>query len=206
MARATGNVTKLLKAVNVGEPEAWEALLALIYSELRHIAGRQMRKERRGHTLQRTALVNEAYLRLVGGENPKWENRTHFFSAAAEAMRRTLVDHARKHKAEKRGGDGRRIRRTLEGADGKPSVGLSMESPEPEQVEQQYLDFDALDVALAKLEAIDRHREKCTIVKLRCFAGLSVEETAAALNISTATVKRDWTFARAWLYREMTGN
>jgi RNA polymerase sigma factor (TIGR02999 family) len=190
------NITMLLQAVNAGQSEAWERLLALIYEELRRLAGRQVRHERRGHTLPRTALVSEAYLRLMGDKEVHWENRAHFFAAAGDAMRRILVDYARQRHAAKRGGKVARL--SLEEDRDSDVVAVpAVDSP-------LAVDLEALDKALNKLEADERHRDKCTIVKLRYFAGLSVEETAQALGKSVATVKRDWAFAKAWLYREMT--
>jgi RNA polymerase sigma factor (TIGR02999 family) len=189
-------ITALLRAVNAGENDAWERLLALIYGELRHLAGRQVKHERRGHTLPRTALVNEAYLRLMGNKEVHWENRAHFFAACADAMRRIMVDYARRRKAEKRGGNAARFSLD-ESHDVDIAAVPAVDSP-------LQMDLDALDSALSRLEADERHREKCTIVKLRYFVGLSVEETAQALGKSVATVKRDWAFAKAWLYREMT--
>ncbi len=195
-AKASNDITRLLKAINNGETDAWERLLAVIYDELRCLAGRQARRERRGHTLPRTALVNEAYLRLMGVKDTHWENRAHFFAATAEAMRRILVEYARYHKAEKRGGGAGRVR--LED-------GGSLEQVTDSRAhENLHINLDALDQALHKLEADERNKGKAVIVKLRYFAGLSVEETAEALAISPATVKRDWAFAKAWLYREMT--
>jgi len=195
-AADSSDVTRLLKAINDGEKDAWEQLLAVIYDELRHLAGRQARRERRGHTLPRTALVNEAYLRLLGTKDTHWENRAHFFSAAAEAMRRILVEYARYHGAEKRGGGAKRV--SLE-------EGGSQEVTAEGRLDRNLkVDLQALDEALHRLEADERNKDKASIVKLRYFAGLSVEETAKALGVSAATVKRDWAFAKAWLYREMT--
>jgi RNA polymerase sigma-70 factor, ECF subfamily len=196
MASSPHDITTLLQAVNAGQADAWARLLSLIYEELRRLAGRQVRHERRGHTLPRTALVNEAYLRLMGDKEVHWENRAHFFAAAADAMRRIMVDYARQRKAEKRGG--KAVRLSLdEDRDVDVATVPAIDSP-------LQIDLEALDGALTKFEADERHREKCTIVKLRYFVGLSVEETAQALGKSVATVKREWAFAKAWLYREMT--
>lgn len=195
MAEQPKHVTQLLEAINTGRKEAWEELLTLIYDELRRLAGAQMRHERPGHTLQRTALVNEACMRLLGGHHGEWKNRAHFFGAAAEAMRRILVDYARRRKAEKRGGQ---------------KSPVSLDEQRDADIEAfaddrtDALDLEALDVALAKMDADENLRDKCAVVKLRCFAGLTLEDAALALGKSLATVKRDWTFARAWLYREMT--
>lgn len=193
---ASSDITKLLQAVNAGKTDAWEQLLAVIYDELRRLAGREARRERRGHTLPRTALVNETYLRLMGAKDAHWESRSHFFAAAAEAMRRILVEYARYHQAEKRGGGAERV--SLDGRAGLDLVAAARADRDLR------VDLEALDKALRKLEADEKNKDKAAIVKLRYFAGLSVEETAKALAISPATVKRDWAFAKAWLYREMT--
>ena len=190
------DITTLLQAVNAGQEDAWERLLALIYDELRHLAARQIRHERRGHTLPRTALVNEAYLRLFGDKEVRWENRAHFFAAAADAMGRIMVDYARSRAAAKRGGKIARLP-FEENRDADLAIVPAVDDP-------LQVDLEALERALNKFEADERHREKCTIVKLRYYAGLSVEETAKALGKSVATVKRDWAFAKAWLYREIT--
>jgi RNA polymerase sigma factor (TIGR02999 family) len=165
-------------------------LLPLVYEELRRLARGQMKNERggpSGQTLQATALVHEAYLRLVGDADVQWQNRAHFFGAAARAMRRILVDRARHRGRRKRGGDWDRVElgdKSMPGAG--PGGGT---------------DLVGLDAALARLEAEDSR--KAEVVMLRYFAGLSIEETAAALSLSTATVKNEWTFARAWLKREL---
>ncbi|MBN2563900.1 MAG: sigma-70 family RNA polymerase sigma factor [Phycisphaerae bacterium] len=188
------DVTKLLAAVSAGDESAWDALLAAVYAELRRLAARRMRNERRRHTLQPTALVHEAYLRLCGEKQPRWRSRADFFGAAAEAMRRILVDHARRARAKKRQGK-------------MESVSIDEDSrvaQMPNISEGLSADLEALDQALAKLEQSPRHSEKCTLVKLRYFAGLTLEQAAEALGKSVATVKRDWVFAKAWLYREMT--
>lgn len=204
MAPASSDVTRFLRAAGSGDAQAWESLLSLIYNELRSIAGRQMRKERAGHTFQRTALVNEAYIRLLGDSGAAWENRAHFFAAAAEAMRRVLVDHARQHNALKRGGGAERVSLgETQGARGRGQEGHRLDAATAGD-EKLRIDVEALHAALSKLEADERHRDKCAIIKLHCFVGLTLEETAQALDKSLATVKRDWTFARAWLYREMT--
>jgi RNA polymerase sigma factor (TIGR02999 family) len=187
-------VTRLLEAVNAGEDGAWGDLVSLLYDSLRRQAHRLMRAERPGHTLQATALVHEAWFKLVGDGHTRWENQAHFFGAAADAMRRILVDHARRHRAVKRGGNAR-------------SVPLDEERDSAAMIavpDEAISDLEALDTALAKMEAIERHSQKSAIVKLRCFGGLTIEETAKVLRKSAATVKRDWTFAKAWLHREMT--
>jgi RNA polymerase sigma factor (TIGR02999 family) len=162
-------------------------LLPLVYEELRAVAGAHLRHERPDHTLQATALVHEAYLRMLGGHDLPWKDRAHFFRAAAEAMRRILIEHARKRGRIKRGGD--RVRIELTGA----NLGA----------EQDLEEILALDEALRRLEEQDPR--SADVVRLRFFAGLSVEETAKALDISERTAKREWSFARAWLYDALRG-
>jgi RNA polymerase sigma factor (TIGR02999 family) len=181
-----GLITELLEAAGRGEPRAQARLLEAVYADLHKLAAAQMRRERPGHTLQPTALVNEAYLRLVDGQ-VAWENRRHFFGAAAEAMRRVLVDHARRRGAEKRGGDLERV--TL----------MDLEVPD----QRQDLDLVELDDALRLLAEHDERLAR--LVELRFFAGLSIEQTAEVLGISPATAKRDWAYARAWLFDRMGG-
>jgi RNA polymerase sigma factor (TIGR02999 family) len=178
-------VTRLLLAWSGGDAGARDALLPLVYHELRRVARQHLRHERPGHTLQPTALVHEAYMKLVDLRRLRWQGRAHFFAVAARLMRRILVDHARGRAAAKRGGGRRMI----------ALQGLGEASPEPE------LDVVALDEALARLAALDPRQER--IVELRFFAGLDVEETARVLGISPATVKREWRTAKAWLYREL---
>jgi len=182
---AESDVTRLLEAVGSGDGTARDRLLERVYGELRRLAAGRMRRERPGHTLQPTALVHEAYLRLVRGE-PRFENRAHFFGAAAEAMRRVLVEHARVKSARKRGGDVRQV--TFDD--------LAVASSEPET------DVLALDEALQALAAEDERLAR--VVMLRYFVGLGIEETATILGSSPATVKRDWVYARAWLREHMT--
>ena len=179
-------VSVLLQGWRNGDRTALDALLPLVYKELRRLARFQLRQERPNHTLQSAALVNEAYLRLVGLNAPKWESRTHFFAIAAQLMRQILVDYARRHRAAKRGGDVRRVSVSEAAATAKAT------------------DFDllALDEALQTLASIDPRQSR--VVELRFFAGLSLEEIAKALDVGPATVQRDWTAARAWLYREMS--
>jgi RNA polymerase sigma factor (TIGR02999 family) len=181
------DVTRVLSAIEQGDPRAAEQLLPLVYDELRNLAAQKLAQEKPGQTLQATALVHEAYLRLVGGGATAidWNSRGHFFGAAAEAMRRILVEKARRKSAVKHAGE--RVRVSLEGLD------LVDESP-PEQLL-------ALDDALTRLAAEDSR--KADLVKLRFFTGLSIEAAAQALAISPATAKRWWTFARAWLLREV---
>ncbi len=178
-------VTKLLAAVNDGQKQAYDRLLQAIYTHLHRLAESRMRRERAGHTLQPTELVNEAYLRMAEGD-VQWENRRHFFGAAAEAMRRVLIDHARKRLSEKRGGDAHKTTFS--------EMNVAAEDPD--------IDVIALDEAIQALET-ERPRLG-QIVRLRYFAGTSIEETAEILEIGPATVKRDWTYARAWLYERMT--
>jgi RNA polymerase sigma factor (TIGR02999 family) len=179
------DVTSLLHEANLGKQDARDALISAVYQELRKIAGSLMRGERPGHTLQPTALVNEAYLRLVGGES-KWENRAHFFGAAARAMRRILVEHARQRQAARRGGEAERVTFT--------DIQVQAEDPQ--------MDLLSLDEALGALQEVDPRLVK--VVELRYFAGCGLEETAEMLGVSAATVKRDWNYARAWLYERMS--
>jgi len=183
----TQAVTRLLLQWTDGDANALDQLLPLVYDELRRLAQSYLRKENVGHTLQSTALVHEAYLRLIDQRNVSWQNRSHFFGIAAQMMRRVLVDHARAHNAAKRGSGG--IKVTLE-------EGLVA-------AEQRDVNVIALDGALNKLAEIDPQQSR--IVELRFFAGLSIEDTAEVLKISPATVKRDWAMAKAWLYGEMSG-
>lgn len=186
MSSAQGTVTQLLLAWREGDRSALDRLMPLVYEELRRLAGHYMRGERTGHTLQTTALVNEAYLRLVDHKNIQWQNRAHFFAVAAQAMRRVLVDHARSRGYAKRGGSSHRVTFD-EGA-------LISQPQDP--------DLLALDEALSRLSAIDPR--KAQIVELRYFGGLSVEETAEVLNVSAVTVMREWSKAKAWLFRELS--
>jgi RNA polymerase sigma factor (TIGR02999 family) len=180
-----GRVTRLLEEAQAGSDSALGELIPLVYDELRRIAGRLMREERSGHTLQATSLVHEAYLRLVGQQRVRWAGRTHFMAIAATVMRRVLLDHARRHRAGKRGG-GNRVTLVDELAPGA--------APE--------IDVLALDEALTRLEAAEARAAK--VVELRYFGGLGIEETAEALGVSPMTVKRDWRFARAWLFRQLS--
>jgi len=185
-------VTRILSAIEEGDPHAAEQLLPLVYDELRKLAAQRLASEKRGQTLQATALVHEAYLRLVQSGDAsapraqRWDTRCHFFAAAAEAMRRILIEKARRKRRLKRGGQLKRI--DLE------HVELTLDGPSD--------DLIALDEALAKLAL--EHPEKAELVKLRYFAGLTVNEAAKLLGISTSTADRHWTYARAWLFRELT--
>jgi len=178
-------VSKLLLNWGQGDQGAREALIPLVYDELRRLARRYLRRERPDHTLQSAALVNEAYLRLIRQEHPQWQNRAHFFGVAAQLMRHILVDHARNRAAAKRGAGAPRL--TLD-----PDVAL----PQARDV-----DLVALDDALNQLAALDPQQSR--LVELRFFGALSIEETSVVLGVSPATVKREWATARAWLQREM---
>jgi RNA polymerase sigma factor (TIGR02999 family) len=182
------DVTHILSAIERGDPQAGGELFPLVYTELRRLAKQRLAQEKPGQTLQATALVHEAYLRLVDGEViQRWESRGHFFAAAAEAMRRILVENARRKRAQKHGG--RWARQELDDID--------IAAPAPSE------DLLALDEALAKLEANDP--VKAQLVKLRYFAGLSEEDAARALGVSRATVQRHWRYAKAWLLDELRG-
>ena len=187
MSDATGEVTRLLSELRAGDEEASARLITLIYGELRRMAGSYMRRERPGHTIQPTALVNEAYLRMVGRHQVEWQSRAHFFAIAAHTMRRVLLDYARQRHAGKRGGEGLR-RADLE---------LDLLAVEPGQLDT----IIALDAALERLGRIDPRQSR--LIELRFFAGMSVEETAEVMGIAPVTVKREWRSAKAWLHREM---
>ena len=182
-------VTQLLARWSGGDRDALEALAPLIYQKLRGLARHYLRGEQAEYTLQSTALVHEAYLRLVDWHNVDWKNRAHFFGVAAQMMRRVLVDRARERNANKRGGGAAKVHLTQA-----REAAIEEASLEP-------VDLIALDAALQALEALDPQQAK--VVDLRFFGGLSLEETAEALSISTATVRRCWTAARAFLYREL---
>jgi RNA polymerase sigma factor (TIGR02999 family) len=180
----SGHVTQLLKAMHAGDPQAAESLLPLVYAELHRLAKGYMRRERPDHTLQATALINEAYLRLVG-EDIDWNSRSHFIGLAAHVMRRVLVDYARAHNAEQRGG-------ALQRVEMQDELAIS-----PEQLDE----VEHLDEALKKLEKENPRQSR--VVELRYFGGLSVEEIGALLQIAPRSVKRDWALARIWLFREL---
>jgi RNA polymerase sigma factor (TIGR02999 family) len=184
------DVTALLYAWNEGDPDALERLMPLVYEELHRIAARQFRRERPENTLQATALVHEAYLKLVDQRRAQWQNRAQFFAVAAQLMRRVLVDHARAQAAGKRGS-------------GAPRLTLTEAGDTPAGRRQPDLDVIALDAALDRLAALDARQAR--VVELRFFGGLDLAETAAALDASPTTVKRDWAMAKAWLYRELGG-
>ncbi len=181
-----GEVTRILNDLRHGDPRAADALLPIVYDELRRLARSRIRREPLGQTLQPTALVHEAYLRLVSGRDSDFENRTHFFGAAALAMRRILVERARRRRTVKHGGGWERV-----------TLSDEIASSEPRAV-----DLVVLDRALEALEAHDKRL--CEVVMLRYFTGLTIEETGQALSLSPATIKRDWEYARAWLFEEMT--
>jgi RNA polymerase sigma-70 factor, ECF subfamily len=180
------NVSQLLMKWSEGDKAALEELMPLVYNELRRLAGNYLRRERQNHTLQPTALVNEAYLKLIDQKSPRWQNRAQFYGVAAQLMRRILVDHARQHRAVKRGGPSQeRLSIT--------SAGQLGEKPD--------LDLLALHEALEELKTFDPQQER--IVELRYFGGLSIEETAEVMGIGHATVERDWKMARAWLRQKL---
>lgn len=181
------NVTQLLLAWREGDPAALAELMPLVYGELRQLAAGHLNRERPNHTLQPTALVNEVYLQLIDQRQVNWQNRAHFFGATAEIMRRLLVDHARKHQAEKRGGGAIKVSLA--------DVAVVLES-EPD------VDVILLDQALDELASLDPPLAR--LVELRYFGGLSVEDTAEFLNLSPATVKRHWQTAKSWLHRRLT--
>ncbi len=182
---STEEITQLLVAWNNGDAKALEQLAPLVQAELHRLAKRYMAGERQGHILQTTALVNEAFMRLVDWQNVEWQNRAHFFGMAAQIMRRILMDFARARHREKRGGD---------------ALQVSL-SEAANVAKEQCADLVALDDALQTLEKLDPRQAR--VVELRFFAGLSLEETAEALKVSLSTVRRDWSLAEAWLFREL---
>ncbi len=180
------DATQILAELNAGRADAAERLLPLVYDEFRAMAARYLRHERGNHTLQPTALVHEAYMKMVDQSRIDWQGRTHFFAVAAQAMRRVLIDHARHHRRQKRGG-------------GRHKIALDEAVALSPQREEEVL---ALDEALQRLAEIDARQAK--VVELRFFGGLTVEEVAKVLGVSKRTVEGDWTMARAWLKRELT--
>jgi RNA polymerase sigma-70 factor (ECF subfamily) len=187
MSAPDGQVTLLLTELRDGNQDAANRLMPLIYSELRRMAGSYMQRERPGHTLQATALVNEVYMRLAGGATVPWQSRAHFFGIAARAMREVLLDYARSHIAGTRGGkDAQKV-----DIDAEQLRGLS---PKIENV-------IAIDEVLQRLERIDPRQSR--LIELRFFAGLSVEEAAEVMSVSPVTIKREWRLAKAWLHREL---
>jgi RNA polymerase sigma factor (TIGR02999 family) len=185
MTSSKTTVAQLVESARRGDEQALSALMPLVYDELRRLAANYMRRERPGQTLQATALVHDAYIRLMQDSKLSWQNRAHFFGIAARSMRQILVERARARRAVKRGGS--RIRVTLDAGL------LATEAPE--------IDLEALDEALTRLEALDA--ELAQVVEVRFFGGLSIEEAAETLDVSPATVKRRWTVAKAWLAREL---
>ena len=184
------DVTRILSAVEEGDPQAAEQLLPLVYEELRKLAAQKMAQEKPGQTLQATALVHEAYVRLVDSQKvQKWESQRHFFAAAAEAMRRILIDRARQKRSLKHGGHHERV---------------DVELAEPAVMPMACDDLLGLDEALHKLESIDRR--KAELVQLQFFAGLTTAQAAEALGVSVSTAENDWTYARCWLRLEMSGD
>ncbi|MEJ7862453.1 MAG: sigma-70 family RNA polymerase sigma factor [Pyrinomonadaceae bacterium] len=179
-------ITQMLREWSDGKQEALDNLLPLVYDELHRQAARFLRKERQGHTLQTTALINEAYLKLIDQRDVTWESRAHFFAIAAQAMRRILVDYAKATHRKKRGGD---------------DIKLPLEEAILVAAEEKSVDLIALDEALNKLA--ERDEQQARVVELRYFSGLTLEETAEALHISRATVASDWSMAKVWLYREL---
>jgi RNA polymerase sigma factor (TIGR02999 family) len=185
---ASRNITELLMAWSDGDRAALDELMPLVYGELRGLASAYLARERRGHTLQTTALVHEAYLKLVDQRRARWQNRAHFFGVAAQMMRRILVSHARAHGAEKRG---------------RAAQPLSLDEA-PEVSTKPKVDLVALDEALDRLTEIDPRQGR--VVELRFFGGLSIEEAGEVLSLSPATVGREWSMAKAWLYKELGGS
>ncbi|MEO7271055.1 MAG: sigma-70 family RNA polymerase sigma factor [Vicinamibacterales bacterium] len=180
------DVTRLLGELSAGRTEAFHELLPLVHSELRRRAASYLRRERPNHTLQPTALVNEAFLKLVEQRDVRWQNRVHFFAVASQAMRRILVDHARTHQRVKRGGNATQV-----------ALDDAMIA-----TESRSIDLLALDEALERLAALDERQAR--VVEMRFFGGLTVEETAAVLDISPATIKREWSMAKAWLHTALS--
>ena len=189
MESSPGEVTRQLSYWSVGDRDALDKLLPLVYNELRRLAHSYLTKERSDHTLQTTALVHEAYLKLTEQRTVNWENRAQFFAISAQAMRRILLDNARRHTAAKRGSGGQRIPIT-------DVENLSVDAANESLI--------ALDLALQKFETIDPDQSK--IVELRYFGGLTIEETAEVLQVSPSTIQREWTLARAWLYKAVAGS
>lgn len=180
------HITIMLKAWNEGDEGVLDSLMPLVYDELRRQASQYLRRERSGHTLQTTALIHEAYIKLVGQENVRWQNRSHFFAIASQAMRRILVDHARTRHREKRGG---------------AASDLPLDEAFHIGAPQKSVDLVALDEALQRLELLDKRQAR--IVELRYFSGLTNDETAEVLGVSNATVRNDWSMAKAWLYDQL---
>jgi RNA polymerase sigma factor (TIGR02999 family) len=190
-----GEVTRLLQAWAGGDGQALESLWPLVYQDLKQLARRQLSRERNDHTLQRTALVNEAFIRLSGQRSVEWLNREQFLSLAAKIMRRVLVDYARQRDAQRRGAGAQRLSLS------DTQAALEADHAQASTFDDDNVDVVAIDTALQKLEQIDAPQSR--IVELRYFGGLTLEETADVAGISVATVKREWAMARAWLRREL---
>ncbi|MDQ3801544.1 MAG: sigma-70 family RNA polymerase sigma factor [Acidobacteriota bacterium] len=186
-ARNSLQITQMLKKWSEGNQEVLDKLMPLVYDELRRQASRYLRRERANHTLQTTALIHEAYLKLIDQNQVEWQNRTHFFAIAAQAMRRILVDYARERNREKRGG---------------AAENLPLEEAAFVVSEEKSVDLVALDEALTRLAEFDERQAR--VVELRYFSGLSIDETADILGVSNVTVRRDWNMAKAWLHRQIT--
>ena len=186
-ARKPKDISQLLRQWSDGNRAALEELLPLVYDELHRQAARYLRRERVGHTLQTTALIHEAYLRLIDQRDVRWQSRTHFYAIASQMMRRVLIDYARAKHREKRGGDNARV---------------PLDTVAPVANDEDSVDLIALDQALQRLAELDEQQAR--VVELRYFGGLSLEETAEVLHISRATTARDWDVAKAWLRRELT--
>ena|SRR5215510_2374061 len=186
---ASHEATLVLAELGQGDDSAAERLLPLVYAELRALAGSYFRRQRADHTLQPTALVHEAFVRLIDQTNAQWKDRAHFFAIAATAMRQILTDHARRHNADKRGGEWQK-------------VSLDAAAAAPQDGEQGEIDIVALDEVLTRLQALDARKHR--IVELRFFGGLSVEEVANVIGVSKTTVEGDWRSARAWLSAELS--
>ena len=186
-ARTPSDISQLLREWGDGNRAALEELLPLVYDELHRQAERYLRRERIGHSLQTTALIHEAYVRLIDQRNVQWQSRTHFFAIAAQMMRRVLIDYARAKHREKRGGDNLR---------------LSLDAADVVATDENSVDLIALDEALKRLAELDEQQAR--VVELRYFGGLTLDETAEVLQISRATTARDWEVAKAWLRRELT--
>ncbi len=187
MEENSQQITQLLNQWSNGDAEVLDDLMPLVYVELRRQASGYLRRERSNHTLQPTALINEAYLKLIDQRDVKWQNRAHFFAIAAQAMRRILVDYARERKREKRGG---------------AAENLPLDEALTIVSQEKSVDLVALDEALNKLARFDERQAK--VVELRYFSGLSIDETAEVLNVSNVTIRRDWNMAKAWLHQEIT--
>ncbi len=187
MEENSQQITQLLKQWSNGDEEVLDDLMPLVYKELRRQAAGYLRRERIDHTLQPTALINEAYLKLIDQREVRWQNRAQFFAIASQAMRRILVDYARERKREKRGG---------------AAENLPIEEALTIVSQEKSIDLVALDEALNKLATFDDRQAK--VVELRYFSGLSIDETAEVLNVSNVTIRRDWTMAKAWLHQEIT--